>query len=102
MQLAMISNDPQQFKRLIHEATEHGVLDRVHAIHLNDSKREAGSRVDRHEHIGHGTITLEAFQRFLKHKAFKKLPMYLETEKGDAEDGRPWDVVNLETLRSLI
>ncbi len=95
-------NDPQQFKRLIHEATEHGVLDRVHAIHLNDSKKEAGSRVDRHEHIGHGTITLEAFQRFLKHKAFKKLPMYLETEKGDAEDGRPWDVVNLETLRSLI
>lgn len=93
---------PAGLKKLIAEGTQYNVLEHVRAIHLNDSKREAGSRVDRHEHIGFGTLTLEGIQRFIKHKAFKNLPMYLETEKGDAEDGRPWDVVNLETVRGLV
>ncbi len=94
--------DKSGLKKLVDDLGENDLLESVRAIHLNDSKKECGSRVDRHEHIGHGTIGLEGMQRFLKHKAFRDLPMYLETEKGPSEDGRDWDVVNLETLRSLV
>jgi len=75
-------------------------LDRLKAIHLNDSKRELGSRVDRHEHIGRGHLGPEAFRQVLTDKRFRQVPMYLETEKGD-HDGEPWDVINLRTLREL-
>lgn len=88
-------------KKLTQELDALELSDLVKAIHLNDSKKGANSRVDRHEHIGHGTITREGFQRFLKDPHFKNLPMYLETEKGESEDGREWDVVNLEVLREL-
>ena len=74
-------------------------LDRLKAIHLNDSKRELGSRVDRHEHIGRGKIGLEAFRSILRDKRLRSVPMYLETPKGDHE-GEQWDVINLRTLRS--
>ncbi|MFN9602530.1 MAG: TIM barrel protein, partial [Planctomycetota bacterium] len=78
-----------------------GVLDAIRALHLNDSKKGCGSRVDRHEHIGHGTIGREGFERVLKHRVLKKWPMYLETDKGDTDDGEPWDAVNLRVLREL-
>ena len=45
-------------------------LDRVRAFHLNDSKREFGSRVDRHEHIGLGEIGPEAFEHVLNDRRF--------------------------------
>ena len=73
----------------------------IKAFHLNDSKKELGSRVDRHEHIGHGCMGLEPFRHLLNDRRFKKVPMYLETEKGE-EYGRSWDEINLETLRGLI
>jgi deoxyribonuclease-4 len=74
---------------------------KVRAFHLNDSKKELGSRVDRHEHIGQGHLGLEPFRHLLNDRRFKKVPMYLETAKG--ERGKtPWDVVNLRTLRKLI
>jgi deoxyribonuclease-4 len=57
--------------------------------------------VDRHEHIGLGTIGLKGFERVLKHKLLKTLPMYLETEKGTNEDDEEWDAVNLRVLREL-
>ena len=75
-------------------------LARLVAIHLNDSKRELGSRVDRHEHIGRGQIGPEGFRHLLRDERFRRVPMYLETPKGD-HDGEPWDVVNLRTLRAL-
>lgn len=75
-------------------------LDRLKAIHLNDSKRELGSRVDRHAHIGHGHIGLEGFRHVMRDRKLKDIPMYLETPKADC-DGEPWDVVNLRTLREL-
>jgi deoxyribonuclease-4 len=75
-------------------------LPRLKAIHVNDSKRELGSRVDRHAHIGHGQIGLAGFRHFLKDKRLKNVPMYLETPKGD-NNGEPWDVTNLRTLREL-
>jgi len=77
-------------------------LSRVKVLHLNDSKKELGSRVDRHEHIGRGKIGLEAFRPFLHDEVFAKVPKILETEKGKDERGQSWDAVNLEALRSLI
>ena len=77
--------------------------DLVKVIHVNDSKKDLGSRVDRHDHIGRGLIGLEGFRPFVRDKAFKNVPKILETPKeGTSEDGREWDAVNLETLRSLI
>jgi deoxyribonuclease-4 len=76
-------------------------LRRVKVLHLNDSKKELGSRVDRHEHIGRGKIGLEGFRPFVQDDAFASIPKILETEKGKDEHGRSWDAVNLEVLRSL-
>lgn len=73
-------------------------LDRVRAVHVNDSKRELGSRVDRHEHIGRGAMGLEAFRRLLGDRRLAGLPMILETPKGTDCDG---DRHNLEVLRGL-
>lgn len=76
-------------------------LPRVKVLHLNDSKRELGSRVDRHEHIGRGTIGIEGFKPFVRDEAFAKVPKILETAKGKDAAGREWDAVNLEVLRGL-
>jgi deoxyribonuclease IV len=69
------------------------------AFHLNDSKKEFHSRVDRHEHIGQGFIGVEAFRLLMNDKRFWGLPMCLETPKGpDLKEDRE----NLTLLRSLI
>lgn len=74
-------------------------LERLAAFHLNDSKKEFHSRVDRHEHIGKGFIGVEAFRLLMNDKRFWGLPMCLETPKGpDLKEDRE----NLALLRSLI
>ena len=74
-------------------------IDRLAAFHLNDSKKEFHSRVDRHEHIGKGYIGVEAFRLLLNDKRFWGLPMCLETPKGpDLKEDRE----NLTLLRNLI
>ncbi len=75
-------------------------LEKIKAFHLNDSRRELGSRVDRHEQIGHGKLGLTAFGHLLADRRFRRTPMYLETPKGK-KDGVDWDVINLKTLRDL-
>ncbi|MHC4179185.1 MAG: deoxyribonuclease IV [Planctomycetota bacterium] len=75
-------------------------LSRIKAFHLNDSRRELGSRVDRHEHIGHGQLGLAPFRHLLSDRRFRRTPMYLETPKGQ-KDGVDWDVINLRTLHDL-
>jgi deoxyribonuclease IV len=76
--------------------------DRIKAIHLNDSKRALGSRVDRHEHIGRGHIGVDAFRRLLSDRRLRRVPMYLETPKGeDPKSHQPWDAINLRRLRNL-
>ncbi|HSI34529.1 MAG: deoxyribonuclease IV [Phycisphaerae bacterium] len=77
-------------------------LDRVLVWHLNDSKKDLGSRVDRHEHIGVGTIGVEGFRPIVRDKRWKGTPKILETAKGKSPDGREWDAVNLEVLRGLM
>ena len=54
-------------------------LDRLKAIHVNDSKNPFGSHKDRHEKIGEGSIGLDAFERIINHPALRDLPFYLET-----------------------
>jgi len=89
-------------KQLLHDIEQHFGIDRVAALHLNDSKKGCGSRVDRHEHIGQGTIGAEGFRRWLHNKSLRAIPMYLETPKGnDEESGEDFDVMNLRTVREL-
>jgi deoxyribonuclease-4 len=76
-------------------------LRRVKVWHLNDSKKDLGSRVDRHEHIGRGTIGLDGFRGIVKDPAWSRVPKILETEKGTAPDGRDWDAINLAALRGM-
>jgi len=54
-------------------------LNRLKAIHINDSKNPMGSHKDRHEKIGEGFIGVEAFERIINHPKLKHLPFYLET-----------------------
>lgn len=76
-------------------------LKRIKAFHLNDSRSACGSRVDRHEHIGRGKLGLEPFRLLVADPRFRKVPMYLETPKGE-ENGEDWDTVNLQCLRGLL
>lgn len=54
-------------------------LDRLKAVHLNDSMNVCGAHKDRHEKIGKGHIGLEAFERMINHPSLRDLPFYLET-----------------------
>lgn len=54
-------------------------LDRLKAIHLNDSMNPCGAHKDRHEKIGKGYIGMEAFERIINHEALRNLPFFLET-----------------------
>jgi len=74
-------------------------LSRLKFFHLNDSKRELGSRIDRHEHIGKGKIGLEAFRLLMNDPRFAHHPMVLETPK---EKDLKEDIKNLTLLRSLV
>ncbi len=76
-------------------------IQRIKVIHLNDSKKDLGSRVDRHDHIGQGKIGLAGFRPWVRDAAWKKIPKILETPKEKAPDGRDWDEVNLEALEAL-
>lgn len=73
-------------------------LDKLAAIHLNDSKKGLGSRVDRHEQIGMGTLGKDAFGFIMRDKRFKNIPKLLETPKGDNDE---MDEINLKLLRKL-
>ncbi|MBM2840747.1 MAG: putative endonuclease 4 [Bacteroidetes bacterium] len=74
-------------------------LKKLVAVHVNDSKKELGSRVDRHEHIGKGQIGLDGFRGLMNDPRFENIPKILETPK--SEDMHE-DIENLSVLRSLI
>lgn len=69
-------------------------IENLKAFHLNDSKGELGSHLDRHEHIGKGKLGIAPFQYIIRN--FPTVPKVIETPKED-----DWDTVNLEVLRSL-
>ncbi len=66
-------------------------------IHLNDSKGDRGSALDRHEHIGMGFIGEDGFRRILHHPVLSALPLICETPVDDRCD----DVGNIEKVREL-
>jgi len=72
-------------------------LENLKAAHLNDSKKDFGSRVDRHEELGEGTLGLDPFRWLVNDERFADLPGLLETP-GELEDFKR----NLQRLRSLI
>jgi len=76
--------------------------DRVKCFHVNDSKTDLGSRVDRHDHIGQGHLTESAFEHLVNDARFVGVPKILETSKGTDEKGCDLDQINLATLRGLI
>lgn len=82
-------------------------FDRLRVFHVNDSKKPLGSRVDRHEHIGKGYLGLEPFRRLVNDRRFARIPMLLETAKGEGKPTGPiaidpLDEENLNTLRGLV
>lgn len=91
---------PKEYRAMMAEFDRAVGIDRIKAFHLNDSRRERGSRIDRHEHIGQGHLGLEPFRLLLGDRRFRDVPMYLETPKGQ-EDGVDRDVTNLRILRTL-
>jgi deoxyribonuclease-4 len=73
-------------------------LPMLRAMHVNDSKKELGSRVDRHEHIGTGKIGVAGFGNIMRDPRLAAVPKFLETPK-DKEGA--FDRTNLATLRRL-
>lgn len=74
-------------------------VDRIKLIHVNDSQRECGCRVDRHEHIGKGFIGTAGFRLLVNDERLKNIPMVLETPKSDDDTA---DKANLKKIRSLM
>lgn len=72
-------------------------LDRLKAIHLNDSKNPLASHKDRHELLGQGSLGMEAIARVINHPRLRHLPFFLETPNDLAGYGR--EIALLKTLR---
>ena len=87
------------YERTFQELDETVGLSRLRLFHLNDSKRDLASHVDRHEHIGKGFLGTKPFRMLLNDPRFRSIPMILETPKGKDMTA---DVENLALLRSLI
>lgn len=72
-------------------------LDRLYAIHLNDSKNELGAKKDRHEKIGEGSLGIETIKNVINHPSLRDLPFNLETP--NEIDGYKKEIEILKTLR---
>jgi deoxyribonuclease-4 len=87
---------PAGYHEVFEEFDRRVGIDRIRAFHLNDSKQDLGSRVDRHEHIGKGYVGTAAFRMILQDPRFRRAPKVLETPKKDEMDRK-----NLALLRRL-
>jgi len=93
---------PEAYARTMEHFDRVVGLRRLRAVHVNDSLKGLGLRVDRHQHIGRGAIGLAGLGNFLCDERLRRLPFLLETPKGtDADTGRDWDDINAEALRGL-
>jgi len=91
--------DETDYDKVIKDFNDIIGLDRLKCFHMNDSKKELGSRVDRHEHIGKGFIGLEGFRNIMNDSRLTHIPKILETPKGKEQLE---DIENLKVLRSLL
>jgi deoxyribonuclease-4 len=87
---------PKGYEEVFEEFERILGFDRLCCFHLNDSKRELGSRVDRHEHIGKGHVGTKAFGFLMRDPRFVDVPKIIETPKKDDMDRK-----NLSLLRRL-
>jgi deoxyribonuclease IV len=93
--------DKKTYEQMWHEFDQHIGLERLKAIHVNDSKKGLGSRVDRHEHVGKGALGLEPFALLFNDPRFYDVPKILETPKA-TEEPFTEDKMNMATIRSLL
>jgi len=92
--------DELSYNRTIDEFDKIIGFDKLFLIHLNDSKKGFGSRVDRHEHIGKGEIGIDAFRLIMNDRRLDGIPKIIETPK--AGGGKDWDRINLRKLRLMV
>lgn len=81
---------------LLGEIDRHIGLDRLHLLHLNDSLKPLGSRLDRHEAIGEGHIGSKGFRLIVNHPALRGIPGIMETPRDSDDDDR----ANMARMRS--
>lgn len=77
-------------------------LNLLRAVHANDSKRELGSAVDRHDNIGEGLIGIDGFRNIMAHSAFADVPFYLEVPGFDKSGPDRPNVDMLKKIRSEV
>lgn len=92
----------QSYKRTMAEFGRCLGFDRLHVVHLNDSKGELAKRIDRHDHIGKGALGLDVFRHFLHDRRLENVHFIIETPKGKNRKETDYDDINLKILRSLI
>jgi deoxyribonuclease-4 len=90
--------DDQGIQMIVREIETHITMQKVKLIHLNDSKGERGSGIDRHEHIGLGKIGVAGLQQLIHSRPFCSVPVILETPKKQESD----DPRNLRTVRKML
>jgi len=87
---------PEAWDKTLKEFDQKVGLRHLFAFHINDSVKDLGSRVDRHAHLGKGTIGLEAFKFLMQDPRTRLLPKYLETPEGP-----PVWIKEIQLLREL-
>jgi deoxyribonuclease-4 len=90
-------SEPDEVDALVAEFDARIGLDRLAMIHLNDSKSELGSKLDRHEHVGAGRIGERGMARVLTHPALSHVPTYIETPGMD----EGYDAINIRRALDL-
>lgn len=86
-------------EKFVQEIKEEVGLEKVVAIHANDSKTDLNSHRDRHENIGEGLISLEGFKNIINHPALRNIPFVLEVPGLRSEEEARQ---NIQTLKSLL
>jgi len=91
--------DAESYHQTFHSFHEVVGFEKLAVVHLNDSKRDFHSRVDRHEHIGQGKIGENGFRLIMNDGRMAAIPKILETPKGEDDSG---DCRNLRKLEAMI
>lgn len=90
---------PEAYEKTFNEFDRLIGVEHIRFFHLNDSQKDLGSRVDRHEHIGKGKIGAAGFRLLINDPRFQDHPMVLETPKSDDLHE---DIENITFLKSLL
>jgi deoxyribonuclease-4 len=90
-------SEPDEVDAIVAEFDARIGLDRLAMVHLNDSKSELGSKLDRHEHVGAGRIGERGMARVLTHPALSHVPTYIETPGMD----EGYDAINIRRALDL-